>query len=205
MGVRVKICGITNLADAEVAVSAGADALGFIFFEKSKRFVLPGIAQEIINQLPPFVSRVGVFVNSSTERVIQIVEETGINLLQFHGEEPPEFCAAFALPVIKAFSMRDAASLASLPKYKTAGFLLDTWSPAARGGTGESFNWDLAVRAREVNQHIILAGGLTPENVGRAILQVQPYGVDVASGVELSSGKKDPAKVRAFIAAAKSS
>ena len=200
MSIRVKICGITNLADAQAAVKAGADALGFNFYEKSPRFVSLKVAAEISKQLPPFVMRVGVFVNPTEELVQRAIGACSLNLLQFHGDEPPEFCTQFGLMSMKAFRVRDAESLKELPKYPTDTWLLDACSAEALGGTGEKFNWDLAVEAQKFGKPIFLAGGLTPENVVVAMRQVQPFGVDVASGVESAPGKKDHAKVRAFIA-----
>ena len=199
MSVRVKICGITNLADAQAAVEAGADALGFIFYERSPRFIPIKIAAEISRALPPFIMRVGVFVNPPKELVLRAIGECGLSLLQFHGDEPPEFCTQFGLMSMKAFRIRDAGSLEELPKYQTDAWLLDAYSPDTLGGTGEKFNWDLAVEAQKIGKPIFLAGGLTPENVAEAIRKVRPFGVDVSSGVESSPGKKDPAKVRAFI------
>jgi phosphoribosylanthranilate isomerase len=201
---RVKICGITNLADAQTAVEAGADALGFNFYDKSPRFVTIQRAAEITKQIPPFVMRVGVFVNAPEEFVLRAIAEAGLTMLQFHGDEPPEFCVQFGLMSMKAFRIRDEKSLAELPKFQTDAYLLDAFSPEARGGTGEKFNWELAVEAQKFGKPIFLAGGLTPENVADAVRKVKPFGVDVASGVESSPGKKDPAKVKAFIAAAKS-
>jgi phosphoribosylanthranilate isomerase len=201
---RVKICGITNLADAQTAVEAGADALGFNFYDKSPRFVTIQRAAEITKQIPPFVMRVGVFVNAPEEFVLRAIAEAGLTMLQFHGDEPPEFCVQFGLMSMKAFRIRDEKSLAELPKFQTDAYLLDAFSPEARGGTGEKFNWDLAVEAQRFGKPIFLAGGLTPENVADAVRKVIPFGVDVASGVESSPGKKAPAKVKAFIAAAKS-
>src|ERR1700690_1653810 len=203
MSTRVKICGITNQADALAAIDAGADALGFNFYEKSPRYLTVPGAAEISKQLQPFVMRVGVFVNAPEELVLRAIGECGLSFLQFHGEEPPEFCAQFGQMSMKAFRIRDAASLQELPKYQTEAYLLDAFSPEARGGTGEKFNWDLAVEAQKLGKPIFLAGGLTPENVAEAVRKVRPFGVDVSSGVEISPGKKDPAKVRAFINAAK--
>jgi phosphoribosylanthranilate isomerase len=199
MSTRVKICGITNLADAQAAVEAGADALGFIFYEKSpRRMTLPAIAK-ISKQLPPFIMRVGVFVNAAEELVARAIGECGLSLLQFHGDEPPEFCLRFGLMSMKAFRIRDAESLKELPKYPTEAWLLDAYSAENPGGTGEKFNWDLAVEAQKFGKPVFLAGGLTPENVAAAVCKVQPFGVDVSSGVESSPGKKDHNKVRAFI------
>ena len=204
MSVKVKICGITNLDDALAAVEAGADALGFMFYEKSPRHISFKAAQDIIRRLPPFVAKVGVFVDSPEEAVRRGVEECGIDTLQFHGGETPEFCRAFTpLKVYKAFRVQNLESLAALPDYQTDAWLLDGFAPDKLGGTGAKFNWDLAVEARKLGRPIILAGGLTPENVAHAVRQVQPYGVDVSSGVESAPGKKDPAKVREFIVAAK--
>jgi phosphoribosylanthranilate isomerase len=204
METRVKICGITNLADAQAAVEAGADALGFNFYDKSPRFVTIQRAAEITKQIPPFVMRVGVFVNAPEEFVLRAIAEAGLTMLQFHGDEPPDFCAQFGLMSMKAFRIRDEKSLEELPKFQTDANLLDAYSPEARGGTGEKFNWNLAVEAQKFGKPVFLAGGLTPENVAEAVRKVKPFGVDVASGVESAPGKKDAAKVKAFIAAAKS-
>ncbi|MGA9777074.1 MAG: phosphoribosylanthranilate isomerase [Limisphaerales bacterium] len=203
MSVRVKICGITNLADAQVAVEAGADALGFNFYEKSPRYVPIAAAAEISRALPPFTLRVGVFVNPAGEQVQRALAECSLNLLQFHGDEPPEFCTQFRLMSMKAFRIRDAGSLKELSKYRTDAWLLDAYASDAFGGTGEKFNWNLAIEAQKPGKPVFLAGGLTPENVGAAVWQVHPFGVDVSSGVESSPGRKDRAKVRAFIKAAK--
>ena len=200
MGTRVKICGITNLADAQAAVEAGADALGFVFYEKSPRRMTLPAAAKISKQLPPFVMRVGVFVNAAEELITQAIGECGLGLLQFHGDEPPEFCTQFGVMSMKAFRIRDAESLKELPKYPTEAWLLDAYSAENLGGTGEKFNWDLAVEAQKFGKPVFLAGGLTPENVAAAVRQVQPFGVDVSSGVESAPGKKDPQKIREFIA-----
>ncbi len=201
MPAKVKICGITNLPDASAAAEAGADALGFVFWEDSPRRVAVEEAAAIIRKLPPFVMKVGVFVDAPEDLVYRAIGECGLNLLQFHGDETPDYCLQFGLMSMKAFRIRDVESLRSLPAYRTDAWLLDAYSPDKRGGTGETFNWDLAVQARELGRMIFLAGGLAPENVGEAIRQVKPYGVDVSSGVEASPGKKDSVKVRAFIQA----
>jgi phosphoribosylanthranilate isomerase len=203
MAVQVKICGITNVEDALAAAEVGADALGFVFYEASPRWVSPETAATIIRQLPPFVIKVGVFVDAPEDLVVSAMRQCGLNLLQFHGEETPEYCMQFGLMSMKAFRIRDAASLEALPDYPTAAWLLDAYSPAQPGGTGQSFNWDLAREAGQMGRPIFLAGGLTPENVVEAVHQARPYGVDVSSGVEAAPGKKDHAKVRAFIRAAK--
>ena len=204
MSVKVKICGVTSIEDALAAVDAGADALGFMFYERSPRNVPVKVAADIIRQLPPFVAKVGVFVNAAEETVRRVTGESGIDTLQFHGEETPDFCLQFGLMSMKAFRVRDAESLKQLLGYQTDAWLLDAYSPAQYGGTGEQFNWDLAIQARQWGKPIFLAGGLTPENVAQAIQQAQPYAVDVSSGVEASPGRKDPEKVKSFIRAAKS-
>ncbi|MFZ0828461.1 MAG: phosphoribosylanthranilate isomerase [Verrucomicrobiia bacterium] len=201
MSTRVKICGITKLADALAAIEAGADALGFNFYEKSPRHLTVPAAADLSRQLPPFIMRVGVFVNAPEQLVTRAIADASLSFLQFHGDEPPEFCIQFGLMSMKAFRIRDAASLAELPRYGTDAWLLDAFSPEARGGTGEKFNWDLAIEAQKLGKPVFLAGGLTPENVGEAVRKVRPFGVDVASGVESSPGKKDHQKVKDFIAA----
>jgi phosphoribosylanthranilate isomerase len=201
MSVKVNICGITSIADALVAAEAGADLIGLMFYERSPRYVTFARAAEIAQALPPYISRVGVFVNPDADTVMRAIGECGLSLLQFHGEETPEFCTQFGMMSMKAFRVRDADSLLALPEYETDAYLLDAYSPDAHGGTGAKFNWDLAVAAKQHGRPIFLAGGLTPENVAQAVKQVMPFGVDVSSGVESAPGKKDPAKVRAFIQA----
>ena len=204
MPVRIKICGITNLADAAVAVKAGADALGFVFCEQSpRRMTIPAVA-EITRRLHPAILRVGVFVNAPAEFVSHAIARADLSVLQFHGDETPEFCTQFGLMSMKAFRMRDARTLDELPKYETDAWLLDAWTPQAPGGTGETFNWDLALQAKAAGKPIFLAGGLTPENVAEAVRRVDPFGVDVSSGVESAPGCKDHAKVVQFINAVKS-
>ncbi|MDW8307788.1 MAG: phosphoribosylanthranilate isomerase [Verrucomicrobiales bacterium] len=203
MSVKVKICGITNLADARAALDAGADMLGFVFYETSPRFVPVEAAAAIIRELPSHAVKVGVFVNPAEALVTRAIIECGLNLLQFHGDEPPEFCTQFGLMSVKAFRLRDARSLESLPRYPTDAWLLDTFVPGQLGGTGRTFNWELAIEAQKLGKPIFLAGGLTPENVAEAVARVRPFAVDVSSGVEVAPGRKDHAKVRAFVAAAK--
>jgi phosphoribosylanthranilate isomerase len=203
MAAKVKICGITNVEDALMAVEAGADMLGFVFYEKSPRFVNVMQAAAITAQLPAHVLRVGVFVNPSEDRVRAAIGKCGLNLLQFHGEEGPEFYQRFGLPVIKAFRIKDQSSLDEISRHPSDAYLLDSFDPAQLGGTGKAFNWDIAAVALELARPIILAGGLTPENVAGAIERAKPFAVDVSSGVEASPGRKDPAKVSAFIRAAK--
>jgi len=203
MIVKVKICGITSVADALAAVDAGSDALGFMFYAPSPRNVSLGAAAEIIRQLPPFVAKVGVFVNPAEDEVRRAIEECGLDTLQFHGEETPEFCRRFSLKTMKAFRVRDAESLEQTQPYTNEAWLLDSYVAGQLGGTGARFNWDLATEAAR-RHTVLLAGGLTPENAAEAVRKVRPYGLDVSSGVESAPGKKDAAKVRAFIAAAKS-
>jgi phosphoribosylanthranilate isomerase len=203
MSVKVKICGITNPADAAIAAEAGADALGFNFCDKSPRYLAVPAAAAITRTVPPHIVRVGVFVNPDEDLVMRAMGECGLTLLQFHGEETPDFCLQFGLMSMKAFRVCDAESLKPLLSYPTDAWLLDAYSPAQHGGTGERFNWDLAIQARQWGKPIFLAGGLTAENVAQAIQQAQPYAVDVSSGVEMAPGKKDPEKLRAFIRAAK--
>jgi phosphoribosylanthranilate isomerase len=200
MKTQVKICGITSVADAQAAAEAGADMIGLMFYEGSPRHVTLAQAAEISRALPPFVLKVGVFVNPEPELVQRAIGECGLNLLQFHGDEPSAFCTQFGVMNLKAFRVRDAASLAALENYQTDAFLLDAYSKSGLGGTGEKFNWDLAAAAQKFGKPIFLAGGLTPENVAEAVRQVKPFAVDVSSGVESAPGKKDAAKVRAFIA-----
>ncbi len=200
MRTKVKICGLTRLPDALAAVEAGADALGFMFFAGSKRHIAPAAAAQIIRALPPFVAKVGVFVNASAETVRAVVAECGLDTLQFHGEETPEFCRQFApLKVVKAFSIQNAESLKPLPDYAVDAWLLDSYVAGQRGGTGEKFNWELACQAKDLGRPIILAGGLTPENIADAVQQVWPFGVDVSSGVETAPGEKSAELVRRFI------
>jgi phosphoribosylanthranilate isomerase len=204
MSTRVKICGVTNVADALAAAEAGADMIGLNFYEKSPRYVSLKAAAAISKQLPPFVMRVGVFVNPEEALVTRAIGECNLSLLQFHGDETSEFCTQFSLMSIKALRVRDAESLKALANFQTDAFLLDAHSKSGLGGTGEQFNWDQAVEAQKFGKPIFLAGGLTPENVAEAVRKVRPFAVDVSSGVEISPGKKNHAKMKAFIAAAKS-
>ncbi len=201
MKTQVKICGITSVADALAAAGTGADMIGLMFYEGSPRHVTVAQAAEISLALPPFVLRVGVFVNPDETLVTRAIAECGLSLLQFHGDEDSDFCTQFGLMSMKALRVRDAESLNLMENYHTDAFLLDAYSQAGLGGTGEKFNWDLAVAAQKYGKPIFLAGGLTPENVADAVKQVRPFAVDVSSGVESAPGKKDAAKVRDFIAA----
>jgi phosphoribosylanthranilate isomerase len=205
MSLMVKICGITRLEDARVAVDAGADALGFMFYEPSKRFVKPENAARIIAGVAASVDRVGVFVNADEDTVRCAIEVSGINVIQLHGEEVPGFCEKFGpLKIWKAFRVENEESLAGVRRFNNVdAWLLDSYVKGSHGGTGETFNWDLAIKAKENGRPIILAGGLVPENIGEAVRKVRPYGVDVSSGVESAPGIKDAGKIRAFIRAAK--
>lgn len=201
MTVRVKICGITNAADAHRAVEYGADALGFVFHADSPRRVSVAMTRRIVESLPPFVTAVGVFVNETIDRVREIRQQAGLDLVQLHGDESPETVSALGPSVIKAIRIQGMESFARLAAYAPRAFLLDAHSDAAYGGTGLKFDWDLAQWVEDVP--VILAGGLTPENVAEAVGAVRPYGVDVSSGVEAEPGIKDPARLKAFIANAK--
>ena len=193
MSVNVKICGVISVSVGLAAAAAGADMIGLMLYERSPRHIPLATAIEIARALPPHVVKVGVFVNPSADAVQRAIAECGVSLLQFHGDEPPEFCTQFGVMSLKAFRIRDAVSLAALPRYQTDAWLLDAFSPDALGGTGEQFNWDLALDAKKLGRPIFLAGGLTPENVAEAVRRVQPFAVDVSSGVESAPGKKDPA------------
>ena len=198
----VKVCGITNSEDAFCAVQLGATALGFVFYEKSPRFVTPSEAGKIIKQIPPFVTKVGVFVNAEADYLREARDIAGFDVYQFHGDETPEFCAAFGEDYIKAIRVKDASSLDAVELYDTDAFLFDAYSPDAYGGTGENFSWDVLTRRKLGDKFVILSGGLTPENVRDAIRTVNPYAVDVSSGVESSLGIKDHLKLKRFMEAA---
>lgn len=201
---RVKICGITNEEDARAAVAAGADALGFVFYRESPRRVEPAVVERIVAGLPPFVLPVGVFVNEEAQRVRQVMDDCGLALAQLHGDETAAYCEALGRPVLRAIRLRSRADFLALAEYRgrarVRGFVVDAHADGAYGGTGRTADWDLAAEAAGAAQ-VLLAGGLTPENVGEAIARVRPYGVDVSSGVESRPGKKDHDKVRAFMTA----
>ncbi len=196
MSTRIKICGITRLEDARVAANLGVDALGFIFHPKSPRFISPEQARNIIMQLPPMINRVGVFVNESRETVMKIAALSGIDTVQLHGDETPEMCATIPLPVIKSFSIRPDSDISKLKDYRTQGILLDTWSPGMQGGSGVTFDWNIARKACGMFNNIILAGGLGPTNLEDALGMVDPFAVDINSGVEIMPGVKNPHKMR---------
>jgi len=203
MVVRVKICGITRLQDLHAACDAGADALGFVFYEKSPRHVSAETAAALVRELPPFVQSVGLFVNAEPAFIESVLEIVPLDLLQFHGDEKPADCTRFARPYIKAVRVTpDTDLLKYAADFETArGLLLDAYVPGVPGGTGESFDWKLIPPG--LPKPVILSGGLTPANVAAAITQVRPWAVDVSSGVEAAKGIKDPHHVAQFIAKAK--
>jgi phosphoribosylanthranilate isomerase len=209
--VKVKICGITNIEDALAAVNAGADALGFIFAE-SPRKVSAEVALEILKQLPPFITTVGVFANQHADEVLPIMEQTGLDYAQLHGDmgNPFEFAKVLGCRrLIRALRIKSEEdikwALADCPKCGSPAFHLDAHVEGMMGGTGRTFDWNLAIKAKSLGKPIILAGGLTSENVAEAVQMVQPYAVDVSTGVEASPGKKDHRKIEEFIRNAKKS
>lgn len=195
--VQVKICGLTNLADAQAAVDFGADLIGFIFASSPRQVTVEEV-EKIRERLRGDVSAVGVFVDRDLSEVQQIAKDCNLDYIQLHGSESPDYCQQLEKPVIKAFSIKDKESLEELKRYDVDKYLLDTYHPDKQGGTGETFNWDLALEAKESGP-IFLAGGLNPENVVQAVRKVNPAGIDVSSGVELRAGKKNYRKVRRFI------
>jgi len=200
--IRVKICGVTSVEDAELCLEAGADAIGLNFFVGSPRRVEVETARRVVDAIAGRALAVGVFVDASQAEIAAIKAETGIGCVQLHGREPPELLASLLPHAYKAIRMRDASSLQEARRFGGEHILLDAYVPGMHGGTGERFDWQLAAElARERN--VTLAGGLTPDNVAAAIAAVQPFCVDVASGVEAAPGRKHPAMVRAFVRAAK--
>lgn len=199
MRTRVKICGITRPEDALEAVRLGADAIGLVFYPPSPRAVTPEQALEIARVLPPFVTLVGLFVNEQEQSLREILARVPIDLVQFHGDEPPEACRIYARPYIKAVRMHEDVDLHQLrQQYADArGLLLDTYRKGVPGGTGEAFDWDRI--PEELADQVVLAGGLAPENIEQAIRTVRPYAVDVSGGVEREKGIKDPEKILAFM------
>lgn len=203
--VKVKICGITNWVDARRAVAEGADLLGFNFCVGSPRYVAPAKAKRIVRRLPKKISVVGVFVNESEQNMLEIARVVGLDTLQLHGDETPAMVARLkrSFPVIKVIRVKESSASGQLQRYKAAtALLLDGFDAHRRGGTGKTFDWKIARRAKK-HGRIFLAGGLTPENVGEAIRAARPYAVDVCSGVEARPGKKDPMRVRNLMRAAK--
>jgi phosphoribosylanthranilate isomerase len=197
--VRVKICGITRDVDVEAAVAAGADALGFVFAPRSPRMVDAATAKGLVNRVPAFVCRVGLFMDQDAAEIGRVLGEVPLSLLQFHGREDAAFCRSFGLPYVKALGMAagaDAALRAAGAFPDAAALLLDSHEPGGAGGTGTTFDWN-SIPA--LGRPLVLAGGLTPDNVGRAVTCVRPWAVDVSSGVEDAPGIKNAAKIRHFI------
>ena len=198
--VKVKICGTTSLKDALLAAEIGADAVGFIFYNESPRSISQKEVKEIVAQLQPIVETNGVFVIETSDKVNRIAERCRLTAVQLHGNESPAFCRRIKGRVVKAFRVKDAESLKGISGYDVCGFLLDSYNDGGRGGTGQVFDWNLALRAKKQGP-VILAGGLNPYNVFTAIHRVKPYGGDGCSGVEKSAGVKDPQKIKDFIKA----
>ena len=203
MRTRIKICGITREEDARAAAQLGADAIGLVFFAPSPRNVHLAQARAIAAAVPPFVTVVGLFVDPAREEVESVLRGCSINVLQFHGDEAPEFCGSFGLPYIKAARVRADSDLVQClsPYHAAQGWLLDAYHDQLYGGSGESFDWKLI--PRDLARPVILSGGLTPDNVGAAVRQVRPWAVDVSSGVETAKGIKDAAKIAAFVTGVK--
>ncbi len=200
---RIKICGITNLEDALAATEAGADALGFMFYRPSKRFVTPDAVTRIVEALPPAVSTVGVFVNEDAETICELKQRCQLDTIQLHGDESPSFAEQIPGRVIKAFRVDSADAPAAAQAYRTSAWLFDSYSAKGRGGTGEQFNWDWVRATHPYSRPVFIAGGLTPENVGDCVRATLPYGLDVSSGVEDSPGKKSALKMTQLMASAR--
>lgn len=198
---RIKVCGMRDMAEVAEVVAAGVDAVGFIFVEESPRRVDPDTVRKIVRTLPPFVDAVGVFVDQESAVVNEIVQYCGLTKVQLHGSEPPDYCGEIDCRVLKAFRVGPASTAAELQAYagEVSAFLLDTFQEGTAGGTGRTFDWSLPARLHPPGP-VVLAGGLTPENVGEAIRRVRPFAVDFNSGVEVAPGRKDMDRVRAAIA-----
>ncbi len=203
MKVKVKICGLTRAEDVFFLGGLEIDFAGFVFVPGSPRALDPGPAASLTVLLPQRIKRVGVFADEEPGRIREAIAGCRLDILQFHGEESPDYCGQFGLPYFKAFRMREDFDFSRLDSFRPRAFLLDAFSPGERGGTGRTFNWELALRARGESRRIILAGGLSPENVAGALSLVQPWGVDVSSGVESAPGIKDRTKIEAFLRAVK--
>ncbi len=199
---RVKICGMTDMAEVQHAVTAGVDALGFIFVKKSPRYIEPERAKTIIAGLPPFVDAVGVFLNNEAEYVAEIVQYCNLTVIQLHGNESPDYCRRFQTRVIKAFQVHAGLSAEDLWQYEdvVSGFLLDTYDKKQAGGTGKIFDWSLVEKLRP-RKPLILAGGLGPDNVTQAITSIRPFAVDINSAIETAPGRKDPELISRLMAA----
>ena len=201
----IKVCGITNLGDALAAIEAGADALGFNFYRRSPRYIAPEAARSIVEELPPTVMSVGVFVNEGEpDEVARLSDFVGLTAVQLHGDESPEYCSALRDRfTIKALRVSDDFEPQSVKDYETDAILLDAYMTNARGGTGRVVDWEVARKVRDLVPQLFLAGGLTPENVAEAITIVDPYAVDACSSLESVPGRKDAERVHAFVAAAR--
>lgn len=198
---RVKICGLTRPQDVDAAVAAGADALGFVFTPRSKRCLETGLARELVERVPAFISRVGLFMDQDIAEIGRVLDTVPLSLLQFHGRESRALCAAFGLPYVKALAMASGGGAEMATDYPdAAALLLDSHEPGAPGGTGKTFDW---ASIPTLPRPLVLAGGLTPDNVARAVREVRPWAVDVSSGVESSPGVKSRDKMNAFIREAK--
>jgi len=196
---RVKICGITRTEDALAAINEGADALGFVFYKASPRFINMESAKEILNKIPPFINKVALFVNADCDYVSDMIKALSIDTLQFHGDEDEAFCSSFNLPYMKALRMQETTDLNQLAEtyHSASGLLVDAFDSSQYGGTGQTFDWDLLPDSCQLP--IILAGGLNKDNVHQAILNTKPYAVDVSSGVEQSKGVKNHALIQQFM------
>ncbi len=203
---KIKICGITNRDDAMDAVNLGVDAIGFIFYEQSPRYISPDIVEEISLFLPPFVLLVGVFVNHDKPYIDAVVHRCRLDLIQLHGDEPPEFCRTMRRRVIKAFKISDCNDVDQIAAYQSSvsAVLLDTKVSGMEGGTGKVFDWGLAIKAKEFDIPLILAGGINSNNINKAVKLVNPYAVDLSSSVEDIPGKKDYNKMQDIVVAARS-
>lgn len=197
---KIKFCGFTRQEDVDTAVKLGVDALGFIFYKASPRYIEPEKAAKIISTLPPFVQSVGVFVNHSAAEIQRITNSCQLDILQLHGDESPDFCESVSSKVIKAFRVSTEADLEPIAAYKgkVSAILLDTKSSKGYGGTGEVFDWDLAIKVKKFDIPLILSGGLNAQNIKKAIETVKPYALDLSSGIESSPGIKDEALMKAL-------
>ena len=198
---KIKICGITNREDALNAIALDVDAIGFIFYKNSPRYVTPERIEEFILDIPPFINTVGVFVNAEYEEINEVSQRCKLTGIQLHGNETPEFCTQFKLPIIKAIRVSESNDLTNIPKYKGTvnGILLDTKVENVHGGTGRTFDWGLAIEAKEYETPLILSGGINATNISKALKLVNPYGIDLCSGVESEPGIKDYNKMQEVI------